>query len=216
MLSQEQHKKERIIEINDYKKNVNNQLELIEMYQQQKKDKRGKRPRALSLIIAMRENRTLEEITAEYKNILQGFYEFVSVENNLNLTDEDIKSLISGTPSVLHYGKNESGHFHLLLNRVIHSKKDNKIITVDLSKKIYHRKLINLAGYTISQKIQNKKDKPLYNHKLEELESEFKKYQSINTKLDKFISIALNDIKKGHSKKAVLKLKKIKQKMEQK
>jgi len=85
---------------------------------------------------------------------------------------------------------------------------------VDLSKRIYHRELMRLSGHTISEQIQNKRDKPLYNHKLETLEQEFNKYKSINTKLDKFILIALNDIKKGHSDKALKKLKKIKKTME--
>jgi len=214
ILSQERHKGEKIIEINDYKKNVDSQLDLIEKYQNQKKDKRGKRPRALSLIIAMAPDKNLEQITEEYKSILREFYKFVSDENNLNLQDEDIKVLISGTPSVLHHGKNGTGHFHLLLNRVIHSKRDNKVVTVDLSKKIYHRELMRLSGHTISEQIQNKRDKPLYNHKLETLERELKKYQSVNDKLDKFILLALNDIKKGHSDKALKKLRKIKQKME--
>jgi hypothetical protein len=211
VLDVKRHKREKIIEINDYKKNIDNQLELIEEYQQQKRDKRGKRPRPISLIIAMKENQTLEQVTGEYKNILKGFYEFVNRENDLELNKEDIKKLISGTPSVLHYGKNRSGHFHLLLNRVISSKKENKLITIDLSKKIYHRELMRLSGHTISEQIQNKRDKSLYNHKLEKLEEQFKQYQNINDKLDKFILIALNDLKKGHSAKALKKLKKIKQ-----
>ena len=76
--------------------------------------------------------------------------------------------------------------------------------------------VVQLSGYGISEEIQNKKDKPLYNHKLEVLEREFKKYQNINNKLDRFILLALNDIKKGHSNKALSKLKKIKQKIKQK
>ena len=51
---------------------------------------------------------------------------------------------------------------------------------------------------------------------MEVLEREFKKYQNINNKLDRFILLALNDIKKGHSNKALSKLKKIKQKIKQK
>ena len=74
ILSEERHKGEKIIEINDYKKNVDSQLDLIEKYQNQKKDKRGKRPRALSLIIAMAPNKKLEQITEEYKTILREFY----------------------------------------------------------------------------------------------------------------------------------------------
>ncbi len=210
ILNEERHKSEKIIEINDYLKNVDNQLEIIEEYQEAKRDKRGKRPRALSLIIAMAPNKKLEEITEEYKNILNWFYRFVSDENSLSLSDEDINTLISDTPSVLHHGKNGSGHFHLLLNRVIRSKKDNKLVTVDLSKRTYHRELLRLSGHSINDNIQNKRGKPLYNYKMETLERELKKYQSINTKLDKFISIALNDIKKGHSDKALTKFKKIK------
>jgi len=216
ILNEERHKNEKIIEINDYIKNVDNQLEIIEKYQEAKRDKRGKRPRALSLIIAMKPNQSLEQITEEYKNILKGFYKFVSDENDLNLSDEDIKLLISSTPSVLHHGKNGSGHFHLLLNRVIRSKKDNKLVTVDLSKRIYHRELMRLSGHSIADKIQNKRDKPFYNHKMEALEREFNKYKSINSKLDKFILIALEQLKKGHTDKALTKLKKIKKTMEPK
>lgn len=216
ILNEERHKKEKIIEINDYLKNVDNQLEIIEEYQEAKKDKRGKRPRALSLIIAMKPNQSLEQITEEYKFILKGFYKFVSDENDLNLGDEDINKLISETPSVLHHGKNGSGHFHLLLNRVIRSKKDNKLVTVDLSKRIYHREFMRLSGHSIADKIQNKRDKPLYNHKMETLEREFNKYKSINSKLDKFILIALEQLKKGHTDKALTKLKKIKKTMEPK
>lgn len=216
ILSEKRHQNEKIIEINNYLKNVNNQLEIIEEYQEAKADKRGKRPRALSLIIAMKPNQSLEQITEEYKNILKGFYKFVSDENDLNLSDEDINKLISKTPSVLHHGKNGSGHFHLLLNRVIRDKKDNKLVTVDLSKRIYYREFMRLSGHSIADKIQNKRDKSLYNHKMERLEQEFKKYQSINDKLDKFILLALNDIKKGHSDKALAKLKKIKKTMEPK
>ena len=216
ILSKKRHKNEKIIEINDYLKNVDNQLKLIQEYQEQKVDKRGKRPRALSLIIAMAPSKSLEEITEEYKNILRGFYFFVSDENNLHLSQEDISKLISNTPSVLHHGKNGSGHFHLLVNRVIWSKKDNKLITVDLSKRIYHRELMRLSGHKIADKIQNKKDKGLYNYKMENLEQELKKYQSINIKLDKFILIALEQLKKGHTDKALTKLKKIQKTMEPK
>lgn len=216
ILNEERHKNEKIIEINDYIKNVDNQLEIIAEYQDAKKDKRGKRPRALSLIIAMKPNQSLEQITEEYKSILRGFYKFASDENDLNLNDEDIKLLISSTPSVLHHGKNGSGHFHLLLNRVIRSKKDNKLVTVDLSKRIYHREFMRLSGHSIADKIQNKRDKPLYNHKMETLEREFNKYKSINSKLDKFILIALEQLKKGHTDKALTKLKKIKKTMEPK
>lgn len=213
VLDQKRHRKEKIVEVNDYKQNLDKQLELIEEYQQQKKDKRGRRPRQLSLIVAMKENQTIEQVTMEYKNILKGFYDFVNRENRLQLSEHNINKLISETPSVLHYGKNRSGHFHLLLNRVISSKKENRLITIDLSKKIYHRELMRLSGHKISQQIQNKSNKPLYNHKLEKLEEQFKQYQNINEKLDKFILIALNDLKKGRSTKALKKLNKIKQAM---
>ena len=214
VLSQDRHPNEKIIEINSYIKNVNNQLRLIEDYQQQKKDKRGKRPRAISLILAFPNNKSIDEIAKEHKRILTDFYKFVSVENNLGLNDEDIKKLVSGTPGVIHYGKNNnSGHSHNLLNRVYWNRNENKIVGIDISKKIYHRELMSLSGHTIAEQIQNKPNKPLYNHKLDQLTEQFNQYKNINAKIDRLIALALKDIKRKHSQKALKKLQRIKQEL---
>lgn len=209
VLSQDRHPQEKIIEINSYVDNVNNQLRLIEDYQQQKTDKRGKRPRAISLILAFPNNKSIDEIAKEHKSILTDFYRFVSAENNLGLNEEDIKELVSGTPGVLHYGKNNSGHSHNLINRVYWNRNENRIVNIDISNKIYHRELMSLSGHTIAEQIQNKPNKPLYNHKLEQLTEQFNQYKNINTKIDRLIALALKDIKRKHSEKALKKLKKI-------
>ena len=82
------------------------------------------------------------------------------------INEDDIKKLVSGTPGVLHYGKNNSGHSHNLINRVYWNRNENRIVNIDISNKIYHRELMSLSGHTIAEQIQNKPNKPLYNHKL--------------------------------------------------
>lgn len=213
LLNQSKHKSEQIIQLNSYKDNINNMEALIEEYQQQKKDKRGKRPKALSVMINFDKNSTIEETVEAQKRVLSEFYEFVNEVNNLGLMDADISGLVSTTPAVLHFGKNNTGHTHNLINRCFKSKTDNKIVNIDLSKKTYHRKLLSLAGHTISEDIENKKDTSIYSYKLQQLEEQLNTFKNINEDLDKFIALALKDIKKGHSKKALTKLQKIKKTM---
>lgn len=210
VLDRRRHPREKIIEVNNFKSNLDRQQNLIERYQAQKRDRRGRRPRLLSLIIAFKPDTTLEELAQEQKKILGDFFRFVSAENDLGLNDEDIQKLISDVPAVIHYGKNGTGHSHNLLNRVLWSRTADKLVNIDLSKKSYHRELMRLAGHRISDEIQQKQSKPIYEHKLDQLQAEFEQFKNINEKLDKFIALAENDLKRGRSESALKKLNKIK------
>lgn len=209
VLDRRRHPREKIIEVNDYKENLDNQQNIIESYQAQKKDRRGKRPRLLSLIIAFKPNTSLDELVQEQRSVLSDFFRFVSAQNDLGLHDEDIQKMVSHMPSVIHYGKNRSGHTHNLINRVLWSRKENRYVNIDLTKKLYHRELMRLSGHRISEKIQNKKDKPLYNYTLDSLREEIYKYKNINEYADKLIAMAEKDLKRGHSQKALKKLTKL-------
>ena len=72
---------------------------------------------------------------------------------------------------------------------------------------------MSLSGWSIQDKIQNKVSKSQYSYKLEKLQEEFEAYQNINAKLDKYIDIALKELKRGHTEKAHKKLQKLKQNM---
>jgi len=210
VLDKRRHRGETIIEINNYLRSVDRQLQLIDDYQRSKKDRRGRRPKLLSLILAFKQGVELNELVEEQKRILTGFFEFVSDENDLRLNKEDIKILVSSVSGVIHHGKNNSAHSHNLLNRVIWSRKADRLVNIDLSKKIYHRELMKLSGHRISDQIQQKKNIPLYNYKLEQLEKALIEYRGKSLKLDKYIELALVDMKKGHTQKALKRLKKIK------
>jgi len=71
-------------------------------------------------------------------------------------------------------------------------------------------KFRELAGWDISQDEINQSTKNHYTYKLDQLRQEILKYKNINIKLDKYISIALKDLNRGHSDKALKKFEKIK------
>jgi predicted Zn-dependent protease len=213
VFNQERHKSEKIIEINSYEENLKTQLEHIEDYQSAKKDRRGKRPRLLTLILSYPDNTTIDELIGEHKRVLSEFYKFVSNENSLGLNDEDIKKIIASMPSVIHYGKRASGHSHNLLNRVIWNRTEGRFVNVNLSQKKYLNKLRRLSGWQDAVRQNKSKSKSEYGYKIDALSQELNRYRNINEKLDAFIALAEKDFKSGKTKKAMSKLQKIKQKM---
>jgi len=206
ILSEESHKGQQIIELNDFQTNYDNMNKDIDNYRQ---GKRGRRPKPLSVVLSYPPNTTIDDLVSQHKKIWRAFFEYVNEVNNLALNYDDISTMISDLPSVIHY-KVSNPHTHNLLNRVFYNRATDGLVTIDISKKQYHRKLMSLSGWKIEDKIQSKKSKSQYNYKLEKLQEEFETYQNINKKLDRYIEIALNDLKRGHTEKALKKLQKIK------
>jgi len=207
VLDKRRHQGQQIIELNSFESNVKNMDKDIDTYKQ---GKRGRRPKPLSVVLSYPKNTTIEGLVIQHKKIWTDFFQYVSDTNDLQLNENDISQMISSIPSVMHY-KQSNPHTHNLINRVLYSRAKNCLVSIDISKKQYHRKLMSLSGWSIQDKIQGKKSKSQYSHGLGKLQDEFEKYQNINEKLDRYIAIALNDLKRGKTKKASQKLQKIKQ-----
>lgn len=209
VLDKSRHKDQDIIELNNFDDNLKSMNTAINDYKQ---NKRGRRPKPLSVVLSYPKGTSVDDLVIKHKKIWMDFFQYVSDENNLELTDRDISDIISDIPSVLHY-KKSNPHTHNLISRIFYNRSKDCLVSIDISKKQYHRKLMSLSGWSIQEKIQGKKSTSQYNYKLEKLEEEFEAYQNINEKLDRYISIALKDLKNGRTKKAHQKLQKIKQQM---
>lgn len=209
VLDKSRHKDQDIIELNNFDDNLKSMNTAIDDYKQ---NKRGRRPKPLSVVLSYPKGTSVDDLVIKHKKIWMDFFQYVSDENNLELTDIDISNIISDIPSVLHY-KKSNPHTHNLINRIFYNRSKDCLVSIDISKKQYHRKLMSLSGWSIQENIQGKKSKSQYNYKLQKLQEEFEAYQNINEKLDRYISIALKDLKNGRTKKAHQKLQKIKQQM---
>lgn len=209
ILDESKHKGQEIIELNDFEDNVVKMDDDIETYKQ---GKRGRRPKPLSVVLSYPPKTSIDTLLAEHKKLWTDFFWYVSDINDLAWNESDITKMISAIPSVLHY-KESNPHTHNLLNRIFYNRRKDCLVSIDISRKQYHRKLMSLSGWKIQDKIQNKVSKSQYNYKLERLQKEFEEYQNINTKLDKYIALALKDLGRGKTQVALKKLQKIKQQM---
>ena len=209
ILDRERHKGQEIIELNSFDENVKKMNVDIDNYKQ---GKRGRRPKPLSIVLSYPKGTSVEDLIIQHKRMWTDFFQYVSDINNLELNKDDISKIISDIPSAIHY-KTSNPHTHNLINRIFYNRAKSCLVSIDISKKQYHRKLMSLSGWSIQDKIQNKKSKSQYDYKLEQIQEEFEKFQNINEKLDRYISIALEDLKRGRTKKASTKLLKIKKQM---
>ena len=84
--------------------------------------------------------------------ITSDFYNYVNITEKLNMTEEDILELIDSTISVIHSGETVNNHIHMIFNKVMKKRTNNKIfkdtmklVSIDLTKKkyLYNLKIIN-------------------------------------------------------------------------
>ena len=163
----------------------------------------------LSIVISFKKGTSKIEAQSRFKRVYLSFYIFINKTHSLGLNNDELKELVNQIPFVYH-GKESNPHFHSFLNRIIYSKKEKRYISIDFSKKSFVNKFRELAGWDISQDEINQSSKNHYTYKLDQLELEILKYRNINDKLDKYIDLALKDLKRGHSDKALKKFEKIK------
>lgn len=187
-------------------KNFNLNQEIIDSYHF---GNNGRRSRMLSVVVSFKKNTTKIEAQSQFKRVYLEFYSYVNQTYALGLNIDELKELVKEIPFVYH-GKESNPHYHSFLNRIIFSKKENKYISIDFSKKIFVNKFRQLAGWNIQNDSKNSKSKDQYTHKLDQIKDQLERYKNINDKLDKYIALALKDINRGHTDKALTKLQKIK------
>ncbi len=205
LFDEDKHQNQEIIG-KSFFKNYNLNQEIIDSYHF---GKNGRKSRMLSVVISFKKDTTKIEAQSRFKRVFLEFYHYVNKTYALGLNIDELKELVNQIPFVYH-GKEENPHFHSFLNRIIYSKKEQRFISIDFSKKIFVNKFRQLAGWDIQNDSKTSKSKDNYTFKLEQLKQELVKYQNKNEKLDKYISIALKDLNRGHTDKALEKLQKIK------
>lgn len=219
MISKSKHKGQEIITVNNFQENVNAMFNDMETYKQ---GRRGHKPKPLSYMLSYPKGTSTKELLNRYKNTMTDFYHFMSQEENLGLSEEDIQQQIKKLVTVIH-SKPSNPHIHVLVPRVIKNSSTNEFSYVDTSKRKYLNRMKRFNGWSIEEKIQNKKVPSLHdfreekrNEEVEELKEEVKQFKAIGGKLYK---LCLIDLEKGHTDKAIKKLSKLKKyqnKMEQK
>lgn len=174
--------------------------------------KNGRRSSMLSILISFKRGTSKSESLARFKRIYLEFYSYINRTHALGLNIDEIQELITQVPFAYH-GKKDNPHFHSFLNRVIYSKSKSSFISIDFSKKKYVNKFRQLAGWDISQDNPKSKSKSNnnYTYKMEQLKNDILKYRNISYKLDKYIEIALKDLKNNRTDNALKKLNNIKQ-----
>lgn len=205
LFNEDKHQNQEIIGKNFFK-NYNHNQEIIDSYHF---GKNGRRSRMLSVVISFKKGTSKIEAQSKFKRVYLEFYNYINKTYALELNIDELKELVNQIPFVYH-GKEENPHYHSFLNRIIFSKKEQKYISIDFSKKIFVNKFRQLAGWDIQNDSKNSKSKDNYTFKIEQLKQEILKYQNINEKLDKYIALALKDLNRGHTDKALTKLQKIK------
>lgn len=205
LFNEDKHQNQEIIG-HSFFDNFNKNQQIIDSYHL---GKNGRKSRMLSIVISFKKGTSKIEAESRFKRVYLSFYIFINKTHSLGLNNDELKELVNQIPFVYH-GKESNPHFHSFLNRIIYSKKEKRYISIDFSKKSFVNKFRELAGWDISQDEVNNSSKNIYNYKLEQLKQAILKYKNINTKLDKYIDLALNDLKKGHSEKAFKKFQKIK------
>lgn len=206
LFNEDKHQNQEIIGTNFYN-NYNINQNMISKYHL---NKNGRPSKMLSIVISFKEGTSKIEAESRFKNVYLQFYTYINKEYALRLNNDELKALVNQIPFVYH-GKESNPHFHSFLNRVIYSKSTNQLISIDFSKKKHLNKFRELAGWDISHDSLKATAKNIYTYKLNKLEDQILQYQNINTKIDKYIAIALKDLKRGHTDKALNKLQKIKE-----
>jgi len=145
---------------------------------------------------------------------------FISKENDLNYTNEQIKKYSNNfLQSVLHKQKNDNDHLHLLIPNVfIDYNKNNQLKRIDLGKMKYTHFSKNLMNkiildnfnishldYLVKEVRSNRNRKNKIHHKQEQLNKDIEKLQSmfleldflksVSEKLSKNINIYINRMK---------------------
>lgn len=205
LFNEKKHPNQEIIG-KDFSKNYNHNEELIDAYHF---GKNGRRSRMLSVMISFKKGTSKIEAESRFKSVYLQFYKYINQTYTLGLNNDELEQLVNKIPYVFH-GKESNPHFHSFLNRIFYSKSKNKLITIDLSKKKFINKFRELCGWDISQDSFNSTAKNIYTYKLDQLRDELLRYQNINEKVDKYISIALKDLKNNRTDNALKKLNKIK------
>ena len=205
IVDEERHIGQEIIELNSFDENIELMNSDIDDYKQ---NKRGRRPKPLSIMLSYPPKTDLDDLLKNHKEIWSDFFQYVSDENNLGLNGDDISKMISNIPSVLHY-KDSNPHTHNLINRIFYSRNKSCLVSIDISKKQYHRKLMQLSGWNIQDKLQYKKSTSQYNYKLEQLQEELEEYRDLSSQAQRLVELANKDLKRGHTKKALKKLQKL-------
>jgi len=219
MISKSKHRGQEIITINNFQENVNSMFQDMETYKQ---GRRGHKPKPLSYMLSYPKNTSIKELRNRYENTMTNFYHYMSKEENLQLSEEDIQAQIKKLVAVIH-SKSSNPHIHVLVPRVIKNNSTNKLSYVDTSKRKYLNCMKRFNGWSIEEKIQNKKVPSLHDFReerrqeqIKQLREEVEQFKAIGGKIYK---LCLIDIKKGHTDKAEKKLKKLQtyqNKMEQK
>lgn len=219
MISGSKHKGQEIIEVNNFQANVNAMFNDMETYKQ---GRRGHKPKPLSYMLSYPIGTSTEELLNRYQNTMTDFYHFMSQEENLQLSEEDIKQQIKNLAAVIH-SKSSNPHIHILVPRIVKNNTTNQLSYVDTSKRKYLNCMKRFNGWSIQENIQNKKVPSLYDFREEKRQEEIKQ---LREEVEQFKAIGGNiyklcliDIQKGHTDKATKKLKKLQtfqNKMEQK
>ncbi|MEA3354819.1 MAG: hypothetical protein U9Q33_13485 [Campylobacterota bacterium] len=218
LLNEDKHKGQKI-----YHNNVLDKIEKQEIvakeWKQKQTSKKGWVPKPLSLVLSFPAGIPEKVFISKAQEKLHLWFKKISAIDKLNLTDNDIESLVKSVPFVAHY-KTGNPHVHFLvpkvLPQVISNKKSN--VYINLYKFRYSNPLYKISGWSTKQKVinqqyQNKqkaKSPDLYLK--DKLYNEIDHYRNLNTKLDKFIALIEKDIAKGHTDKAQKKIEKMRKK----
>jgi len=209
LISISKHKGQEIITINNFQENVNGVFCDMREYKQ---GRRGHKPKPMGYLLSYPKQTSKEEIISRYKETLKNFYMFMNEEERLELTEKQINEQIDSLVAVIHL-KSSNPHIHFLVPRVVFSNRLNKLIYVDVSKLKYLNTMKSFNGWKIKEYIQNKKVKSLQDLRAEKREGEL---NNLKEQLEQFKNIGgkiyelcLKDLKRGHTQKAIKKLKKL-------
>lgn len=213
LLDENRHKGEQI-----YHNNVIDKMEQLEYtakeWKSKQESKKGWAPKPLSLVLSFPAGTDEKIFIAKGLERLHKWVRKISEMNDLNLSENDIEEYVKNIPFVAHY-KGENPHLHCLIPKIFPNKNSGENEYINIYTFKYTNKLYQISGWNIKEKIQDKqnqdkiKAKNPQDYYKQRLMDEVKKYESINDKLDKFIALIIKDINKGHTDKAITKIKKL-------
>jgi len=216
LLDESKHKDQEIfhndvISKTEYLFNVSNKWKSLQS------STKGHKPKPLSLVLSFPPNISKEDLLLRSFGILEKWIIKISQMENLNLTNDEIKSLVKQFPFVGHY-KKSNPHIHFLVPKVFPIRTDESIDLkyINIYKFKYSNPLFQLSGWNLKDKINTEKNrlkqKSLKSSEVylkDKLYDEIDRYRNLNNKLDKFIKLIEKDLERGHTQKAQKKIEKI-------
>lgn len=192
-------------------------LDTAKSWKEKQVSKKGHKPKPLSLVLSFPPGINEKELLSNSLGKLHTWIKKISSMEGLNLNDNDIEKFVREIPYVGHY-KKSNPHIHFLVPKIFPKKIVNSngtvfdYIYINLYKFKYSNPLYQISGWSMKEKIENQIFKNSQSSEVylkNKLYDEIENYKNLNSKLDKFITLIEKDLSRGHTKKALKKLEKI-------